>query len=319
MDPRQLAAQLDGARALGPAHDGHRRAAIPPTSASPATRGPTRWAIRTWTIPPSDKWFNTAAFAVPVNQFGNAERNSLRAPSYWNVDLGLQKNVPLGQQPRAAGPGGGLQRLQPHQRGQSPDGGRQRQLRPDHDHERPPAPGPARGSGSPSRFGSVSSALRERDRPRCVAIDPCGTALVAAGAPLRSRLAARGGAGGTRPRAAEPSAGPPHRRHVPGPRRSHGRGEGGGLRSDSSVTGTARTAVLASSTPAPHPSRIREVVLFDVVHGLPAETALYGEGFQMLSQTGGTLGAPARPGRLHRRSATTSCRSPKAPASSTAS
>jgi alpha-galactosidase len=43
----------------------------------------------------------------------------------------------------------------------------------------------------------------------------------------------------------------------------------------------------------PRPVRIREVVLFDVVHGLPPETALYGEGFQMLSQTGGTLGAPA--------------------------
>ncbi len=43
----------------------------------------------------------------------------------------------------------------------------------------------------------------------------------------------------------------------------------------------------------PRPVRIREVVLFDVVHGLPAETALYGEGFQMLSQTGGTIGAPA--------------------------
>jgi len=39
-------------------------------------------------------------------------------------------------------------------------------------------------------------------------------------------------------------------------------------------------------------ARIREVVLFDVPHGLPPETALYGEGFQMLSQTGGTLGEP---------------------------
>jgi len=40
------------------------------------------------------------------------------------------------------------------------------------------------------------------------------------------------------------------------------------------------------------PARVREVVLFDVRHGLPPETGLYGEGFQMLSQTGGTLGAP---------------------------
>ena len=31
-------------------------------------------------------------------------------------------------------------------------------------------------------------------------------------------------------------------------------------------------------------------MLFDVALAMPAETALYGEGFQMLSQTGGTLG-----------------------------
>lgn len=40
------------------------------------------------------------------------------------------------------------------------------------------------------------------------------------------------------------------------------------------------------------PVRIKEVVLLDVAHGLPPETRLYGEGFQMLSQTGGTLGKP---------------------------
>jgi alpha-galactosidase len=40
------------------------------------------------------------------------------------------------------------------------------------------------------------------------------------------------------------------------------------------------------------PVRIREVVLFRVPHSLPDDTALYGEGFQMLTQTGGTLGAP---------------------------
>jgi alpha-galactosidase len=38
--------------------------------------------------------------------------------------------------------------------------------------------------------------------------------------------------------------------------------------------------------------RIKEIVLFDVTHTLPPETHLYGEGFQMLSQTGGTLGTP---------------------------
>ena len=39
--------------------------------------------------------------------------------------------------------------------------------------------------------------------------------------------------------------------------------------------------------------RIKEVVLFDIPLSLPAETRLYGEGFQMLSQTSGTLGQPA--------------------------
>ena len=39
--------------------------------------------------------------------------------------------------------------------------------------------------------------------------------------------------------------------------------------------------------------RIRSVVLFDLQLPLPASTRLYGEGFQMLSQTGGTLGQPA--------------------------
>src|SRR5215475_3510709 len=35
--------------------------------------------------------------------------------------------------------------------------------------------------------------------------------------------------------------------------------------------------------------RVKEVVLFEVAHGFPAETHLYGESFQMLSQTAGTL------------------------------
>ena len=38
--------------------------------------------------------------------------------------------------------------------------------------------------------------------------------------------------------------------------------------------------------------RLKEVVLFDLQLPLPATTKLYGEGFQMLSQTGGTLGQP---------------------------
>jgi hypothetical protein len=46
--------------------------------------------------PTADKWFNTDAFKAPVNAFGNSDRNILRAPSYWNVDLTLQKNIPFG-------------------------------------------------------------------------------------------------------------------------------------------------------------------------------------------------------------------------------
>jgi len=40
------------------------------------------------------------------------------------------------------------------------------------------------------------------------------------------------------------------------------------------------------------PVRIKEVVLCDTAHNLPAETPLYGESFQMLSQTAGTVGNP---------------------------
>ena len=46
--------------------------------------------------PNADRWFNAAAFAIPVNSFGDAGRNILRAPGYWNVDLGLQRNISLG-------------------------------------------------------------------------------------------------------------------------------------------------------------------------------------------------------------------------------
>jgi alpha-galactosidase len=41
----------------------------------------------------------------------------------------------------------------------------------------------------------------------------------------------------------------------------------------------------------PVPVALKDVTLFSVTHTLPAETPLYGEGFQMLSQTGGTFGA----------------------------
>ena len=40
------------------------------------------------------------------------------------------------------------------------------------------------------------------------------------------------------------------------------------------------------------PVRVKEVILFDVALEMPAATGLYGEGFQMLSQTSGTLDRP---------------------------
>ena len=43
---------------------------------------------------------------------------------------------------------------------------------------------------------------------------------------------------------------------------------------------------------ADHPVRIREVVLVSIPHSLSPDTHLYGESFQMLSQTSGTLGQP---------------------------
>jgi hypothetical protein len=39
--------------------------------------------------------------------------------------------------------------------------------------------------------------------------------------------------------------------------------------------------------------KVGNIVVFDVQHGLPATTGFYGEGFQMLTQNGGTVGAPA--------------------------
>src|SRR5215472_14918053 len=39
--------------------------------------------------------------------------------------------------------------------------------------------------------------------------------------------------------------------------------------------------------------RLKEVVLFDIRLNLPAATHVYAEGFQMLTQNGGTLAKPA--------------------------
>jgi alpha-galactosidase len=50
------------------------------------------------------------------------------------------------------------------------------------------------------------------------------------------------------------------------------------------------------SNPGPGPVRVREILLCSLRHDLPPETRLYGESMQMLSQTGGTLGAPVNLG-----------------------
>lgn len=76
-------------------------------------------------------------------------------------------------------------------------------------------------------------------------------------------------------------------RAVPAPGES-----GSGLRLEGRWSGTDSRARFSLRNTSDHPIRVREVVLFDDLHGLPSSTPLYGEGFQMLSQTGGTLGTP---------------------------
>ncbi|HZQ92444.1 MAG TPA: glycoside hydrolase family 36 protein [Terriglobales bacterium] len=49
------------------------------------------------------------------------------------------------------------------------------------------------------------------------------------------------------------------------------------------------------------PVRIREIVLASAQHGMPAEARLYGESFQMLSQTSGTLARPEDMGYSERK------------------
>lgn len=44
--------------------------------------------------------------------------------------------------------------------------------------------------------------------------------------------------------------------------------------------------------PGTSPVRVHEIILFDLAHGLRGDTPIYAEGFQMLSQTTGTLAEP---------------------------
>ena len=62
------------------------------------------------------------------------------------------------------------------------------------------------------------------------------------------------------------------------------------LKLDRGWNGQLCMATLTNTGTAP--VRVKEVVLFEIPHALPPETRLYGEGFQMLSQTGGTIAQP---------------------------
>jgi alpha-galactosidase len=62
------------------------------------------------------------------------------------------------------------------------------------------------------------------------------------------------------------------------------------LRVERTWTGGRCRAQLVNA--GKQPVAVREVVLASLAHGLPDDTPLYGESFQMLSQTAGTLGAP---------------------------
>jgi alpha-galactosidase len=55
------------------------------------------------------------------------------------------------------------------------------------------------------------------------------------------------------------------------------------------------------SNRAKQPIAVKEVVLFAIPHSLPGETKLYGESFQMLSQTAGTLASPVDLGYVERK------------------
>jgi hypothetical protein len=45
----------------------------------------------------ADRWFNTAAFAPNTpGVWGNTPKGFLRGPGFWNVDLALTRNVPVG-------------------------------------------------------------------------------------------------------------------------------------------------------------------------------------------------------------------------------
>ena len=53
-------------------------------------------------IGPGRKWFDTTAFSIPTAAtFGNAGRNTLSGPGYWNLDLSLSKRFNITERFRA--------------------------------------------------------------------------------------------------------------------------------------------------------------------------------------------------------------------------
>ena len=145
LDPRQLAAQLDAHRPLGTAHDGH------------GGRGSREHRLhRLRPGRPGGRPRPVRPHVRQVVQHGGVRgsrqplrnRGAQQPAGAQLLDLRPRPPEERPHRPRHGGAAqdGGLQRLQPHQRGQPPDRGGQRQLRSHHDDERPPPPGPVRGA-----------------------------------------------------------------------------------------------------------------------------------------------------------------------------
>ena len=67
-----------------PANLGHTGYARPNLVSDPELSNPT-----------AERWFNAAAFAIPVNEFGNAGRNRLRGPGWLSYDMSVQRRIDI--------------------------------------------------------------------------------------------------------------------------------------------------------------------------------------------------------------------------------
>ena len=65
------------------------------TSPGGTTPGPNLVGDPHVSNPTEQRWFNTAAFAVPLFSYGNAGKNILSAPGVNNIDLSLFKKFPI--------------------------------------------------------------------------------------------------------------------------------------------------------------------------------------------------------------------------------